>query len=179
MKKTPLPQEWMQEFQEFLSIDEITPPRQLTERIFARVHADLNPSAWLVFSKLTLIHAFIGTLTLLFCPQFGFSPLVEMGLMNVFMQFGEQVCMLGCGAVFLSGSTLTASLLLRPEEVQVIRKTKLLQLSALALLSLGVFVCVGLSVIAGFMTFWLLGSILGGLTTLELGWAFRKWLMTR
>lgn len=174
MKKHLLPEEWSQEFQEFMSAEPITPPENLTQQILARVHSDLNPSAWAVFLKLALIHSVVGTITLLFCPQFGFSLLGGMGLMSLFMKWGEQACMLGCGAVFMASSFIVASITLRIEELRVIRKTELLQASALGLLSLGVFLCAGLGVVVGLGLFWLVGSVLGGILSLEIAWAIRR-----
>ncbi len=165
---------WAWEYQDFLAGPVVMPPAHISESILARIHSDLNPSAWRVFSKLSLIHLIIGTITLLFCPQFGLGFTDGIGLMALFMRFGDQVCMLGCGAVFMGGSALTASLMLRSEEVRTIRQTELLQISVLALLSMGVFICTGAGVVAGLGIFWVLGSILGGLGTLELGWAIRN-----
>jgi len=56
------------------------------------------------------------------------------------------------------------------------RKARLLQLSVVALLSMTAFVCTGLLFLEGLALFWALGSVLGGLITLELGWAFRSWM---
>jgi len=176
MKQKLSSEEWVKEFEEFLSADEMQPPQRVTDQILSRVRQDLNPGKFAVFSKLALIHTLVGTLTLLFCPYSELYTFKSGNLMNVLMRFGEQVCMLGCGAVFLGGSALMASLVLRSEEVQVIRKARLLQLSVVALLSMTVFVCTGLLFLEGLAVFWALGSVLGGLVTLELGWAFRNWM---
>lgn len=176
MKQKLSPDEWMKEYQEYLSTDELQPPQKITEKIWNRVHQDLNPNLFSVFSKLSLIHAVIGTITLLFCPYSELYSFQSFNLMSLLMKFGEQVCMLGCGAVFLGGSALTASLVLRSEEVQLIRKTRVLQLSGVALLSMSIFVCTGLLFLQGLALFWAFGSVLGGLLTLELGWALRSWM---
>ncbi|MBI2707619.1 MAG: hypothetical protein HYX35_04840 [Proteobacteria bacterium] len=175
MKKYLSSKEWIQEFQEFMSTEPIDPSEGVSQQILSQVHADLTPSAGKVFLRLSLIHAVVGAITLLFCPQFGISPLGGMGLMSLFMNWGEQACMLGCGAVFMGASFLVASCVLRVEEVRVIRKTELLQVGALGLLSLGIFLCTGLGVVFGLGLFWLLGSLIGGLATLEAGWALRNW----
>lgn len=173
MKKTPSPQEWIQEFNEFISADPIQPPKQVSNSVLSRIHADLNPSSWLVFTKLAAIHGIVGFITLLFCPQFGLGLTDGMGLMALFMRFGQQACMLGCGAVFMSGSALAASLILRPEEVRAIKRTELLQISGLALLSMGVFIYAGAGVVVSLGLFWILGSVVGGLGTFELGYRLR------
>lgn len=179
MKKTPTPQEWIEEFQEFMGADQAQVPKALSDSVLTRVHKDLNPSSWLVFAKVSAIHAVMGFITLLFCPQFGLGFTDGMGLMALFMRFGDQACMLGCGAVFMGGSLLTASLVLRNEELRVIRKTEILQVSTLALLSMGVFICAGVGVVASLGAFWVLGSILGGLGTFELGIAVRRRLQAK
>lgn len=173
MKKTPTPQEWNQEFQEFMSVDPARVPVGVTETICARVHRDLKPSFWSVFAKVSAIHAVVGFVTLLFCPQFGLSLSDGMGLMALFMKFGDQGCMVGCGAVFMSGSALTASLLLKREELSVIRRTEVLQVVTLTFLSMGIFICAGVGIVAGLGAFWALGSIVGGLGAFELGFRLR------
>jgi hypothetical protein len=127
MKKTPTPQEWIEEFQEFMGAEQAQVPKAVSDSILARVHNDLNLSSWLVFAKVSAIHAVMGFITLLFCPQFGLGFTDGMGLMALFMRFGDQACMVGCGAVFMGGSLLTASLVLRNEEIRVIRKTEATQ----------------------------------------------------
>ncbi len=176
MKDKPKPQEISKDYQEFLLSGEIEPPKKLTNQIFAQVHQDLHPGWISVLSKLAFIHAVVGTLTLLFCPYSELYSIESFNLMKLLMGFGEQVCMIGCGAVYFGGSALVASFALRPEEVQSIRKTWVLQLPAIALLSTGIFIALGLLYLQGLFLFWVLGSILGGLITLELGWAIRIWL---
>jgi hypothetical protein len=165
--------EWSQDFQEFLSVEEKNPPMILTQQIYQSIHRDLNPSKYRVFSKLALIHGFVGTFTLFFCPYSELYSIESFNIMHVLMNFGEQVCMLGCGALFLGTSSFVASLLLRPEEVQVIRKARILQISIVALLSMALFMSTGLLLLENLALFWALGSILGGLLTLEFGWALR------
>jgi hypothetical protein len=167
------PSDWHKDFQDFQSVGAVSPPSHVSREIFLKVHDDLNPSPWIVFSKVALLHALMGSVTLLFCPQFGISLFGGMGLMGIFMRYGEQGCMLGCGAVFLGGSALAASLLLKTEEVRVLRKTEILQIAVLGLLSLGVFICMGVGVVFEMLLFWLLGSILGGILTFEIGWRIR------
>lgn len=162
------------DFGNFQKIEPVTPPIVLSERILARVRSDLNPGAWTVFLKLVAIHAVVGGFTLLFCPQFGVSPFKGMGLMGLLMRFGDLVCMMGCGVFFMAGSLLVASLYLRPEEVRVLRRMEVPQVCSLALLSIAAFICFGSAVIGSLALFWVLGSIVGGLGTLELGWALRQ-----
>lgn len=166
--------DWPKEFQSFMSAGPVEPPKVKSEAILEKVRADLNPRFWQVFSKLAAIHFVTGSIMLLICPQFDIHLLGGMGLMGVFMRFGELACSVACGAVFLSGSALAASLFLRPEEIKAIRKTELLQLAGLSMLSLGVFVCLGASIVATLGLAWAVGSIAGGLASFELGWLVRS-----
>jgi len=174
MKKNLSPKEWANEFDEFVSADPVNPPVQLSNQILSNVQSDLNPSVWSVFSKITFIHFVTGMVSLLFCPQFGVSPFHEHhGLMEIFMNLGKHGCMLGCGAVFLGTGGLATSLILRPEEVRTVMKTKFLQFSLLSALSIGAFICAGADVVLNLAVAWFIGSVLGGLLTLELGWKIR------
>jgi hypothetical protein len=189
MKQHPLFSNWMSEYQEFLNTKEITPPSSLSEQVLSTIHSNFNPSLWFVFLKLLAVHAIIGTITLIFCPQFGISPISNtryanlgipnIGMAHILMHYGETACMLGCGAIFLGGSALAASMILRPEEIRVIRKTQILQLPLLAFLSLSLFNFIGIEVAMYYGLFWLLGSILGGITTFEFGWALRNRFKSR
>ena len=178
MKKHPTSQEWADEFKEFASAEELRPPVALSDKIMLQVQSDLNPEGWKVFAKLSLIHLVVGTVTLLFCPQFGINLAGGMGMMALFMRFGDQACMLGCGAVFMAGSALTASLLLTPEEVRKLRSKAILLFPALTLFSIGVLICVGGGLILNLGLFWMIGSVLGGVASLELGWLIRSRVRT-
>ncbi|MEO5969938.1 MAG: hypothetical protein ABIQ95_08420 [Bdellovibrionia bacterium] len=174
MRKILSPQEWAQEFEEFTVSNEVQPPAHLSTQILSQIQRDLKPSPWQVFFKLVGIHGLVGTITLLFCPQFGFSPLSDVGLMNIFMPFGKYGCMLGCGAVYVGSSAFVASFLLKPEEIKVLRRTEGLQVPFLGLLSVAVFICFGATIVFELTVMWFLGTILGGLATLELGWLVRR-----
>lgn len=176
MKKPISSDEWVKEFQEFMAVEVAEPPRQLSQQIVSRIHSELNPSPVKVFLKLSLVHALVGAVTLLFCPQFGIGFLGGMGLMGIFMKWGVEACTLSCGAVFMSVSLGVASWVLKAEEVQVIRKARILQIGALGLISLGFFICVAPEIVYGLTAFWLGGSLIGGLAGLEAVWAVKNWV---
>lgn len=171
--------EWSREFQEFTSAPEMIPPPIFTERIMDQIRKDLNPAAWRVFAKVGFLHVFAGSLSLMLCPQFGMNPMHHGGLMMVFMSMGPYPCMFACGAFFVGISALLAGLILRPEEVRVVRRTRVVQFGILSLLSIGVFLCMGAEIIGSLALAWVLGSVIGGLATLELGWVVRRWLNKR
>jgi hypothetical protein len=175
MNSKDLRKELDTEFQDFMNSESSLPPRELSERILERVRADLNPNSWSVFGKLSLIHLIVGGLTLALCPQFGVRSWGEgMGLMHVFNALGTYGCMAACGAFFTGTSVFFAVLLLRPEEIRVLRRAKILQIGALTLLSLGAFVMADAEILLAFAAVWILGSLIGGASLLELGWVLRK-----
>jgi hypothetical protein len=165
---------WKQDLAEFASVDPATLPIGLSDSVTGTILNELRPSALKVFGKITFIQFFVGLVTLLFCPQFGLSLTSSMGLMPYLMKYGESVCMLGCGALFMGASLLSASFLLKPEEVRVLKSQALLQLPLLCTLSLGVLICVGaeIALVLGFV--WGVGAVTAGISTLELGWSVRK-----
>lgn len=179
MKKPPKPVDWAQEFREFVEAPGLEPPAGVSKRIVAHVESELNPPAARVFGRLGLIQVFVGAFVLLFCPQFGLNLFPGMGLMSLFMRFGEGACMMGCGAVFLGTSGLVGALVLRPEEIRVVRSSRPLQLGLMALLSTGVFVCLGADMVVTLGLAWVVGSVVGGLASLELGWVVRMRLSRR
>ena len=156
--------EWIDDFQEFVKSDGTTVPEEVTNAIFAKVRKDLNPSAWIVFSKLFGIHLVVGTLSLGICNQFGLNPFqTNFSLSDYFMKFGHSTCMFLCGVLFLSLSISLSRVLLWPEEFQVLKKNAGLQILGLSMISLGIFAAVGAELVFSFVLLWLVGSMLGGL----------------
>lgn len=166
--------DWEKEFSEFLMTEPVKVPDGISERILNKIHAELNPSAWKVFSKVSLIHFAVGFVTLLFCPQFGISITSQLGVMPYLMQFGHEVCMLGCGAIFVGFSLFAASLSLKPEEIKVLKMNNFLQMLSLTTLSIGFFIAMGGEIVLTLGLIWMAGAILGGLVSLDIGWALRR-----
>lgn len=173
-KNKKIQSEWVKDFQEFLAVDALEAPSALSNKILSTVSDLLNPSPFMVFGKLSLIHFIVGFMTLLFCPQFGLSLTSSMGLMHYLMQFGKEVGMLGCGAFFIGTSLFAAAMILKPEEINVLRRGKLIQLASLSTLSFGAFIAFGAEIVIGLGLIWVLGAILGGAASLEIGNWFRK-----
>lgn len=163
------------DYEDFLN-DSVRPPKGLSENVFKKVESDLNPSAWGVFSKLTLIHFFSALLTLSVCPQFGFRVFGSgHGLMGTFMNFGPHGCVVACGSLFLGSSFLIAGLALQLEEIKVLRKYRWIQIATLVSLSLGAFIMIGAEqILISFAAAWVVGTFLGALSALELGWLVKR-----
>lgn len=156
--------EWINDFQEFVKSEGSAVPEEVTNAILSKVRKDLNPSAWIVFSKLLGIHLVVGTLSLGICNQFGLNPFqTNFSLSDYFMKFGNSTCMFLCGVIFLSLTISLSRFLLWPEEFRIVKKTAGLQIFALSMISLGIFAAVGAELVFSFTLLWLAGSMLGGL----------------
>lgn len=159
---------------EFMAVEPVSVPKAVETSVFSLIDEALHPSPLKVFVRVALIQFVVGSFTLLFCPQFGVSFLSSHGIMPFLMQFGESVCMLGCGAIFTSLSLLLVSFLLRPEEIRSLRRHEVLHLFSLSTLSLGALLCLGGEIVFTLGLVWLLGAMIGGAATLELGWFIRR-----
>jgi hypothetical protein len=170
---------WEQDFRDFLDAEAVAPPAPLSLEVLERVRAQLSPAFGRILMKLALAQLLAGTVSLLFCPQFGLSFTSSHGLMAYLMRFGEGACMAGCGALFTGVGILVACLALRPEEIRAFRERRFFQVLAVTALSLAAFLCAGADVVAGLALVWALGATAGGLAVLEVGWRVRKYSVVR
>jgi len=155
--------EWLNEFNEFVSAEEVPVPEALSQRILLRTEKLMNPSPWLVFLKLLGIHTVFGTFSLSICNQFGLNPFnTNLSLSEYFMTFGHSVCMTLCGVIFVSFSLIAAWMILTRDEFIVLKKNYLIQIFSLSLLSLGAFIALGAHISLSIGILWFLGAIVGG-----------------
>jgi hypothetical protein len=173
MKEKINAKEWAKDFNQFMS-DEISirPPAFLTQQIQEAVHRDLYPNLGLIFSKLALIHVLVGSLSLLICSQFGMGR--GHVLPHLLMSYGEMACMAACGALFLGLTSLVATLVFSRPELKRTREMGYSPILALGLLSLTVFFCFGADIALSVALVWLLGGLVAGALTMELGLGFRR-----
>lgn len=166
------------EFQQFISQKPEAVPAHLSDVIFKEVHADLDPSWSQIFVKVTLIHAVLGFLTLSICSQFGLQTFPVLDLMYAFMSVaGPKYCMAFCGAIFLSGSAFSFAMLLTRPELLKVRKTGVLQILILSILSLATLIFFGAEILLIPALLWLAGAIVAGVLSLELGIRVRSHFM--
>lgn len=131
------PNKWADEFKAFLATKETPPPPELSHAVRSQIMNSLNPSSWSVLGKLTVIHIVSASVTLLVCPQFGFSPLGGgYGLLHFFMRWGVFACATFCGTLFLGTTALVSQLVMSPEERRVVLKSQLWQLPILGMVSM-------------------------------------------
>jgi hypothetical protein len=169
------PSSWENDFVEFLSTEEATPPRHLRETISGRAGTFLYPSPWHVFSKLAATVFGVSIINLAICPQFGLGWFRNPGLVRFFMSlgWGHLGCNIVCGTFFITTAIIVAVLVMRPEELRLLRKTKFLQVAAISALTLSAFIALGAEVFLPFALAWLFGAILGGLASVEAGYWLR------
>ena len=168
---------WIQEFEEFVRTNEVSPPSIVTENIHRTVAADLHPSWTKVSLQAMLVHLVVGSALLLICPQFGVGGFS--GLILILMKFGHEVCTFTCGVLFLGTSALTMGFVLRPEEVQVLRRIRWFPFLILSICSLAILSLLGAEILFVLMMVWLVGTLVGGIGGLELGWLVRLHLRER
>lgn len=152
------------------SSEPLVPPTTLMRQ----VQRDLATSPAEVFTKLAAIFLCSSAATLTVCPQFGVRLLGEgMGLMHAFMFFGTYGCLVACGAFFLGSAFFMAGLILRGEELRLLRRHRWLTATALTALALGFFLMISTEIVLGLAFAWFIGALLGGTAMLELSWSLR------
>jgi hypothetical protein len=163
-----------QEFAEFLKSEPVPPPPETKARLMAAVSAEFHPRPTMIFVKLCLVVFFIGLLNMTICPQFGLGFVRHSGLFEYFMGFGSYGCKVACGSFFLGSGMIVGIIILRPEELRVLRLNRFLLVSALSLLSLTGFVAAGASVYFAAALAWFAGSVVTSLLALEGGIYLRR-----
>lgn len=173
--KANSPKEWMKEYSEFVNAEEVPVPLELNQKVLSQMHELLNPSALMVFAKLLGIHFVVGFLSLGICHQFGINPFGTVRSMSDWFMdmWGHNVCMVGCGIIFVSFSILAAGYFLTVEEVKALRRTEFLQTLALGVFSLVIFAVFGTELALTFTGLWLLGALVGGFVATEAIWKLK------
>lgn len=163
------------DFLDFMNSNEVKPSDELNNRVRNIIQSDLNPSHKVVFSKLLGIQAFIGFLTLIFCPQFNLSLTNNFDLFHYFHHtFGENICMAICGSIFIGSGALFAAYLLKPSEVKKVRESKFLYYTSLSIIALSSFFLLGSEIYLVLTAYWLVGSILSGSIIFEINGFIRR-----
>ena len=165
---------WIKELQEFSEVQ--TQSTKVPPTLFHNLKKRLFPSPWKVFRKISVIHAFVGFLSLGICNQFGLNPFnTTYSLSEWFMKAGGHgVCMVFCGIFFVAATYLLSNLILTLEEIESIRKYQGLQIGILSLGSLAAFYFFGGELVLSFTILWFLGALLGGFISIEGSYFLRR-----
>ncbi len=170
--KTTDKENWLKEYTEFTTSDEVSVP----PGIFSNLKKRLFPNPWMVFGKVLSIHVGVGFLSLGICHQFGLNPFnTEHSLMDWFMRVGgHNFCMIACGVFFMTTTYLLANLILSLEELETIRRFEWLQSGVLGVASLAAFYFFGAELVATFAGLWIIGAFIGALLAIEGSYKFRR-----
>jgi len=167
-----------QDFQSFVTNKDLDPPQSLDESILKRVKGDLNPSHQKVFAKLTIIQSFVGFLTLIFCPQFNFSLTNNYDLFHYFHRaYGEEVCMIICGSIFIGSGAIFASYILKTSEIKKIQNSRFLYYFSLISVFLTTFLILGAEIYVTLTIYWCIGAFISGMVMIELNQIIRKQIL--
>lgn len=148
------------DFSDFVKNNSVTTPQHLSDSILSHVKNELEPDHKIVFFKLFSIQAFVGVFSLLFCPQFELSLTNNYDLFHYFhYTFGEQICMMICGSIFLGSGALVASFLLNEFEIKRIANSKFLYSFSITSIALLTLFTIGTASFSSLLLFWLLGAI--------------------
>lgn len=162
------------DFQSFLSEKDTCPPEKIRNFIYSFIKKDLHPSIKTIFAKLFTIQAFMGIVTLSFCPQFSFSLTNNNQLFHFLHNtFGLYICVSICAALFMGLGAVISAQLLTHTELKIIRSSKFLYYLMISLLTVVSFFLIGAEVYLDIASFWLIGALLGGIFMLELSVLFR------
>jgi len=168
VRETKSEQEMLQEFAEFIESEQVAPGNQVDQAIFTMVKSDLHPALWKVYTKVTLVEAAAGLLTLTICPQFGLG----FGRHNEFLHALHAatpavVFYLLCGLFFvILGATLSGLVLTR-DEIRIVGNSRYLYFSVYSVLAYSTLVVLGAEVFVVSSLVWMLGAILGNVLGFE------------
>ena len=166
---------WIREFEEFASEPSTSVPAELSKRLSSRMASLLDPSPWLVFGKVLMIHGVVGFVSLAFCHQFEINPFNTSRSFDHWLMStaGHGPCMIACGVIFVGLSILAAGYFLSLEETRALRRTGFPQSFALAAVSLCLFATAGAELALTFAGLWLLGALIGGFVATETIWKMK------
>lgn len=163
------------DYKDFTNSANSPAPKELSTTVLNYISNDLNPEKKVVFAKLVAIQAFIGLITMTFCPQYALSLTASYDLFHYFHHtFGEFICMVICGSIFMGSAAIFACSILKGAELKQIRETRGLYFMALSIISLGAFIVAGADVYSSITFFWLIGTIGSGFIIFELNGILRK-----
>ena len=164
-----------QDFDDFINSTPLNPPKELSNRVLGMIREKLNPKFLTLFTKLGVIQAFLGALSLLVCPQYGISFSGNDSLYLTFQKYlGPHGCMIACGVIFTSIAALASVVILERPEIKKIFKFQWFIFPVVAIAFLTLFTCVVREFYLNVSLLWLSGALLGYLVTFDLGYMIRE-----
>ena len=149
--------------------------KKTDKKIIGAVRRSLFPDFKWLLSKVLFIHVFTSLLTLLVCPQMGFSLIKsKFNLMDLFMKVGPQFCDFACGAFFTSVSVSFIFLLLSRDEFRFLRYKPFIMISVMMLSSLGFLLMLNPDLFVQLTLLWVVGALAGILGAMEIGFRLQS-----
>lgn len=165
------------DFLDFSKNNESSPPKKLDHSILAFIDKELSPNHKLVFLKLIMIQGFVGIVSLAFCPQFNLSLTNNYEVFHYFHHtFGELICMILCGSIFVGSGAIFAAYILKESEIKKIKSSEFLYFFSLTSLALCIFLFIGAEVYFKLASVWAIGAIFSGVILFELNLFVKKTL---
>ncbi len=165
---------WQTEFEEFLGSD--ADHLEIPKTLFEKVKNRLFPNPWIVFSKVALVHAILGFVSLSICNQFGLNPFrTSFSLSDWFMKMGSHhLCMSLCGIFFMASTYVLSNMFLTLEELESFKRHEWLQTGIFSLVSLAAFYFFGAELVTTVTILWLIGAFIGGVLSIESSYYLRR-----
>ena len=175
MKTRMKKNKYAEEYESFLGVEHVRPPRHLEENILGKIKSVHRADQQLILGKLFLSQISIGLFALLFCPQFSFSLTHDIHLFHYFhMNYGANFCSFICGIFFVGLGSLFGMYLLDPHEIIQIRKSKYFISAVVTGLLAGSFIFLGIEAYVETTLLWALGVYMGLIGGIQLNFSFRQ-----
>lgn len=157
-------QKLLKEFGRFIAAQPKAPTRETDASILRMVERDLRPPLWKIYSKLILVQAIAGLLTLTICPQFGlgFNQHNEF-LHALHLSTPPVVFYLLCGLFFVILGACAGGLVLRQEEIRTVDYGRYFYFAGYSALAYLILVTLGAEMFVASSLTWVLGAMLGNL----------------
>lgn len=127
-------------FQSFIDVDEVHPPRLVSDTIRSQVKRDIDPTLRQVVTKFFALQAAALAATLTVCPQFGLGPIGGgHGIMHVVMKYGEAACAVFCAFILFGTTLLLARFFLTQHEKRVAANSSFATATVVSSLSFAFF----------------------------------------
>jgi hypothetical protein len=152
------------DFHAFVAAKPVAPRPATDAAILRRVAKDLCRPLWKIWSKLTLVQVAAGLATLLVCPQFGLGVGADHGFLHgMHAATPPVVFYLLCGLSFVSVGALLGGLILGPEDIRRLTRTRHLYFCLYGMLAYLVLVTLGTQAFVVSSLAWIPGAVLGNL----------------
>ena len=152
--------------------------KALDKKVLKLISDELKPKKKYVLIKLITVHAFIGTLTMLFCPQFNMSLTNNFEVFHYFHHtFGAVICNIICGAIFLGSGAIFASSILSMSELKYVQSNSFFYYLSLSIFFVSSLFLFGAQAYLNGVLFWIAGAIISSSGIINLNLYIRRKLM--